>query len=108
MGDPKTFPLNDYPGNTTTGQNDHSGTTGKKQKQKKFKKLKRKYQKNKKTLKKIKARSKAERNLYTERERRYQAEADLKCAVFLLNVMAQGRQIPLPDLSQGGGGGDNP
>lgn len=108
MGDPKTFPLNDYPGNSTTGQDDHSGTTGKKRKQKRFKKLKRKYQKNKKALKKIKARSKAERNLYTERERRYQAEADLKCAVFLLKVMAQGRQIPLPDLSQDGEGGGTP
>lgn len=64
--------------------------------------------KEKRRAKDLKKKLKLERKLNTERERRYQAEADLKCAVFLLNVMAQGRQIPLPDLSQGGGGGDNP
>lgn len=74
----------------------------------KMKRARKAAKKEKRRAKDFKKKLKLERKLNTERERRYQAEADLKCAVFLLNVMAQGRQIPLPDLSQGGGGGDNP
>ena len=74
----------------------------------KMKRVRKAAKKEKRRAKDFKKKLKLERKLNTERERRYQAEADLKCAVFLLNVMAQGRQIPLPDLSQGGGGGDNP
>lgn len=74
----------------------------------KMKRVRKAAKKEKRRAKDFKKKLKLERKLNTERERRYQAEADLKCAVFLLNVMAQGRQIPLPDLSQDGEGGGNP
>ena len=74
----------------------------------KMKRVRKAAKKEKRRAKDFKKKPKLERKLNTERERRYQAEADLKCAVFLLNVMAQGRQIPLPDLSQDGEGGGNP
>lgn len=95
-------PLNDY--NPSRDSTPHVTDICKGKK--KIKKLKKSIKQHRKKY--LKATYKAAERLNEERERRYQAEADLKCAVFLLNVMAQGRQIPLPDLSQDGEGGGNP
>ena len=92
------LPLEDYRGNTTADANNPKHRKKKKNK-KKLKKLKKKLNNQKKKTRKSKSELKAERQLNIERDRRYQAEADLKCIIAMLQIYSGASLPALPESS---------
>ena len=91
-------PLEDYHGNTTADANNPKHRKKKKNK-KKLKNLKKKLENLKKKTQKSKLELKMERQLNIERDRRYQAEADLKCIIAMLQIYSGASLPALPESS---------